>query len=190
MGMAALSDEIIFVVLGDQWSGAGRIFKVLAFAAFFQPLLNTTGWIYISLGQTDRMMKWSLVTVPACIAVFFIGLPWGAYGVAVSYTLYYLFMVLPNFMYAIKESPIRLVDVLKSVWRPLTISLFIYIASIYSKHILNGFSQIYILALSVMISAIVFIVSILAWPKAKNETSELRDAIKLIWSRKYSPIQA
>jgi PST family polysaccharide transporter len=190
MIMAALSDEIIFIILGDQWSGAGRIFKVLAFAAFFQPLLNTTGWIYISLGQTYRMMIFSLVTVPACIAAFFIGLPWGAYGVAVSYTLYYLFMVLPNYMYAIKESPIRLIDALKSVWRPIMISLFIHIVITYGKFLFSGFGHIYIVVFSVIISVIIFSVSIFAWPNAKAEAIELIDVIKLIRSRKFTPIRA
>lgn len=190
MGLAALSDEIIFLVLGSQWTAAGRIFKVLAFAAYFQPFLYTTGWIYISLGQTDRMVKWSLVCVPACVAVFFIGLPWGAYGVAVSYSLYYLFMVLPNFMYAIKESPIRLSDAVRAVWRPVTISILIYLAIAYGKYVLNGFSQIYTVVFSLIISMIVFGVSILAWPSAKLETIEMRDAIKLIRSTRYSPTNA
>jgi len=190
MGMAALSDEIIYVVLGDQWSGAAKIFKVLAFAALFQPLLSTIGWIYISLGQTDRILKWSLVTVPACVAVFFIGLPWGAYGVAVSYTIYYLLMVFPNFMYAIAESPVRITDVIDSVWRPLTIGFFIYAAVLYVKYVFDGSSQLFVMAFSILISLTVFGVSIMAWPKAKHETSELIDAIKLIRSGKYSPAQA
>jgi PST family polysaccharide transporter len=190
MGMAALSDEIIFIILGDQWSGAAKIFKVLAFAALFQPLLNTTGWIYISLGQTDRMMKWSLVTVPACIAIFFIGLPWGAYGIAVSYTLYFLFMVFPIYMYAIAESPIRLTDAVKSVWRPLTISLFIYIVIINAKYFLSEFNQILIVVFSVLISLIVFGVSIVIWPKVKDETTELKEALKLYRFKKHSSIQA
>ena len=190
LGLAALSDEIIYIILGDQWKGAGKIFKILAFAALFQPLLNTVGWIYISLGQTDRIFKWSLVTVPANIAIFFIGLPWGAYGVAVSYTMYYVFMVIPNLMYAYAQSPITLKDAVRSVWRPLTISLFIFISIMYGKFIFNGFSEIFVVILSIMISLIVFTVSIMAWPKAKNETIELIDAIKHIRFKKHSTIQA
>jgi PST family polysaccharide transporter len=189
MGMAALSDELIYIILGSQWIGAARIFKVLAFAALFQPLLNTIGWIYISLGQTDRMIKWSLVTVPACIAVFFIGLPWGAYGVAVSYTIYFILMVIPNLMYACAQSPITLMDGVKSVWRPLLISMFMYIAVIYSKSIFDGFSQIFIIIFSVMIGLVVFASSIIAWPKAKIEATELKDAIRLIRFKNYSAVK-
>jgi len=190
MTMGALSDELVYVVLGDQWSGAGKIFKVMAFAALFQPLANTVGWIYISLGQTHRMMKWALLTVPACVAVFFIGLPWGAYGVAVAYTVFFIFMVFPNFMYAIAESPVRLADVVGAVWRPLTISLFIYMAITYAKYVFSGFSQLFTVAISVLIMLIVFGFSILVWPNAKHETMELINAIKVIRSGKYSPVQA
>jgi PST family polysaccharide transporter len=188
--MAALSDEIIYIILGNQWVGAIKIFRVLAFAALFQPLLSTVGWIYISLGQTDRWMKWSLVTVPACIAVFFIGLPWGAYGVAVSYTVYYIFMVIPNFIYACSESPISFKDIVKSVWRPLTISVIIYVAVIYGKYLFDDFSQLTKVVVSLVISLVVIGVSILTWPSAKHEAMELIEAIKLIRSRKYSPTQA
>ena len=85
--MASLSKEFIIVVLGDQWIDAAIIFKVLTLAALFQPVVNPVGWVFVSLGQTDRQMKWSLVAAPLTVLSFLIGIPWGPLGVAVSYTI-------------------------------------------------------------------------------------------------------
>ncbi len=85
--LAALSHEIIPIVFGKQWTDSAIIFKLLAFAAFFQPVLGTTDWVFISLGQTKRMMYWGLIGVPAIILSFVVGLPWGVLGVATSYTI-------------------------------------------------------------------------------------------------------
>src|SRR5690606_715603 len=49
--LAVAADEVIAVVLGDQWIAAARIFQLLALASFVQLVSTTTGWIYTSTGQ-------------------------------------------------------------------------------------------------------------------------------------------
>ena len=126
--MAALSDEIIRIILGEQWVAAAIIFKVLAFSAVVQPILNTAGWIYVSLGQTDRKLRWGLISCPIIVLSFLVGIPWGVLGVAVSYTICICFVIsFPCLFLAFRYSPIRLSDCFAAIIRPLLISIIIYI---------------------------------------------------------------
>ena len=124
--LAALSEEIIRIVLGEQWMAAVPIFKVLAFASVIQPVVNPVGWVYISLGQVDRLFRWSLFAVPVTCMSFAIGLPWGPIGVAVSYTICSLTITFPCLSWAFRYSPITIRGWLAMVRCPLITSFVIY----------------------------------------------------------------
>ena len=83
--MVVMSEEIIRLVLGEQWIGASRIFAVLGISALIQPIYNTQGWLHVSIGRTDRAFRWGLVGSAAIIASFFVGVPFGALAVASCY---------------------------------------------------------------------------------------------------------
>lgn len=93
--MIAASDWIVLLVLGPQWEGAARIFAVLGIAALIQPVTNTTGWLFVSQGRTHEMFRWGLTGGTIIIASIVAGLPWGALGVAASYSLTWVFVVTP-----------------------------------------------------------------------------------------------
>jgi len=42
-------------VLGPQWSATSRIFLVLGFTGLFQPIANTTGWLFLTQGRSRDM---------------------------------------------------------------------------------------------------------------------------------------
>nr|WP_242020228.1 lipopolysaccharide biosynthesis protein [Trichocoleus sp. FACHB-40] len=60
--MLILSDQIVELLLGSQWHEVGIIFQLLGISAFFQPITNTSGWLYISTGRADRLFKWGIVS--------------------------------------------------------------------------------------------------------------------------------
>ena len=78
LGMAAVSEDLIHVLLGEKWLGASKIFMILAIAGVGQPVSNTLGAVLISSGQASRQMRWSLVASPIILASFILGLPWGS----------------------------------------------------------------------------------------------------------------
>ncbi|HSW63468.1 MAG TPA: lipopolysaccharide biosynthesis protein [Dissulfurispiraceae bacterium] len=126
--MAALSSEIIEIILGKQWMGAAPIFKVLAFAALFQPVVNPVGWVFVSLGQTGRQLRWALVAAPLVVLSFLLGLPWGIFGVAVSYAVCSLtVLTFPGLWWAFRRSPLSLPGWCKAVRCPLVASVVMYL---------------------------------------------------------------
>jgi PST family polysaccharide transporter len=114
--MIAVSDWVVLVVLGPQWAEAGRIFAVLGVAALLQPVNNTTGWLFISQGRTRDMLRWGLVGGMIIIASIVAGLPWGATGVATSYSLVFVCVVTPLlYSFVGRTGPVRPRDIYATV---------------------------------------------------------------------------
>ncbi|MFC1603529.1 oligosaccharide flippase family protein [Planctomycetota bacterium] len=172
--LAVLSDEVIRVALGGQWTGAGPIFKVLAFAAIVQPVVSTAGWIYVSLGQTKRMMYWSFIAVPLIVLSFAIGLPWGALGVAVAYTICILTVnTVPCLVYAFRYSPITVVDFFKAILYPAAIAVVMYCVLEFMRFHLGAQSPGWILLWCFTAAGGIFLASILLSPQVRGDLAGL-----------------
>ena len=114
--MIVTSDWIIHIFLGPQWVGAVRIFVILGVSAIFQPIANTTGWLLISQGRTNQMLKWGMISGPLIVASFLIGLHWGAVGVATAYACVKIFINDPLlYWYVGREGPVKTIDFYKTM---------------------------------------------------------------------------
>lgn len=118
MFLIIMSDEIIGLVLGQQWTGASRIFAVLGISALIQPVLSTVGWLFVSTGRTDRMFRWGIFSSLCIVVSFIVGLPFGAIGVATAYTICILLLAVPALWYATKTTPISLLSIFNVIWHP------------------------------------------------------------------------
>ena len=83
----ALADMLVPFALGEKWAGSAVIFQALGFAGLLQSLNNPSGWLFVSQGRSTEFMHWGIVTAATSIAAFVIGLPYGAYGVALAYAI-------------------------------------------------------------------------------------------------------
>lgn len=182
MLLTALPREIILIILGAQWVDAASIFRVLGFGALFQPVVNPTGWVYISFGQTNRMMHWGFFSVPIIIVSFIAGLPWGALGVAVSYTICSLsLLTLPCLWWAFRHSPLTVSQWFKAVQRPLITSLILYASIEILRNTIRPINPIKFVGLAGLLGLFVFVMVMVFWRGARVEA--LRD-IRLLSSLK------
>lgn len=81
------ADPVIVLLLGHQWREAAPVFQILAVSAFGQLFLESTIWLLVSRGQSDRLFKLLLFISPVVLGSFAIGLPFGIKGVAFSGSL-------------------------------------------------------------------------------------------------------
>lgn len=103
---------IIDLVFGPGWGETRIIFSYLVIAMLGATAMNTTGWIYVSRGTTNRMLRWSLISVPVYVGSFIIGLPFGADGVALAYAIAQLAAFLPCFWVATRHTNLSMADIL------------------------------------------------------------------------------
>ena len=78
---------VIVLALGNRWRGAAPVFQILAIFALGQLLLESTLWLFVSRGQSQRLLKLLLIISPIIIGSYAIGLPFGIKGVALSGSL-------------------------------------------------------------------------------------------------------
>ena len=111
--LIAMSLPLVDIVFGPGWARSGHIFQILSVSMFAATPMNATGWIYISLGRTKRMMKWSVFVTLPIVAGFCLGLPWGPEGVAFAYSVSLLIAVYPGIAFASFGTPIKSHEILK-----------------------------------------------------------------------------
>ena len=121
--IAALSTEIILLMAGEKWLFSATIFKILAIYAVIYPLSSTMDWVYLPLGNSRRLFYWGLIAVPLTILSYFIGLHWGAIGVAVSYVACMALLFVPQMLFAFHKSPIVFSRFMGHIWRPFLVGL-------------------------------------------------------------------
>ena len=109
--MIAGSDWIVSIVLGNQWAPAATIFSWLGIAGLFQPVAGTSGWLFMTQSRTHHMLQWGLIGGTMIIIAICAGLPWGPVGVAASYSLTFVLVVMPGlFWFAGRTGPVRTAD--------------------------------------------------------------------------------
>ena len=114
----AVTDKLILFVLGEQWLDAVPMFQFLAPAAFMGTFNLAGGWVYQSLGRTDRQLRMGLVLSTFDIAIFMISIRWGAIGVAAAYGLSRPFLWLPKLVYCYQNTPVKFKSLMIILARP------------------------------------------------------------------------
>jgi PST family polysaccharide transporter len=117
------SDEVIGILLGKNWAGAINIFRILAIVAFIQPVAGIGAVVLVSLGQSKRYLIWGIINSLVIVISFILGLPWGAIGVAVGYTIANYVILLPTLWYCFRRSPISITDFFSAIYRPVVASV-------------------------------------------------------------------
>jgi O-antigen/teichoic acid export membrane protein len=110
--MIVCSQWVIQLLLGPKWAGVIPIFQLLAIAGFVQPICSTSGWLFITQGRTRDMLRWGMVGPPIIILSIVAGIPWGATGVALSYSATFVCIIMPVlFWFVGRTGPVSASDV-------------------------------------------------------------------------------
>jgi O-antigen/teichoic acid export membrane protein len=115
---AIFANDIIRLVLGEQWSAAASIFRLLVPAALIGALLNPLGWLFVSSGRAERQLKAGLVWSALIILAFCIGVRYGPEGVAVGFSAMSTLLAVPLCLYAIKDTAVRVKDLAQALKYP------------------------------------------------------------------------
>lgn len=107
----AMADVLVPFALGEQWRGSALIFQALGFAGLMQSLNSSSGWLFISQGRSMELMRWGVVSATISVTAFVIGLPYGAFGVAMAYAVSEYLRTPLLWLYVGRKGPVRTRDV-------------------------------------------------------------------------------
>jgi len=138
MALIAVADPLIPALLGQKWHDVIPIFRLLGICGFGQAIGNTMGWVYTARGEGARMLRWGLFSSSAVVLSFVVGVPFGAEGVALAYSLTTCLLVPIGVRLALKGSPISERDVYLLLAKPLVLSSALALAAFAACHWLQG----------------------------------------------------
>jgi O-antigen/teichoic acid export membrane protein len=121
--LIATAGPLVTLLYGPSWSETAKIFQFLAISMFAAVPANTMGWIYISLGRTKRMFRWSLVSTPVIVAAFLVGLQFGAAALALAYSIAMWLITIPCLAFAAHHSPVSTAAMLRVIVVPTAVGI-------------------------------------------------------------------
>lgn len=92
--LVVLAEPLVLVLFGAKWASVTPLLQILALNVLGQSI-SLQGVVYNSLGRTDLTFKIGGINSVLFVLSFLIGLPWGAKGVALSYTIVWYLVVFP-----------------------------------------------------------------------------------------------
>ncbi|HET9384232.1 MAG TPA: lipopolysaccharide biosynthesis protein [Gemmatimonadales bacterium] len=103
---ACFAEDIIVVVLGQQWTNAAGVFTILAPTIVAFGVLNPMVWLLFSTGRVSRSLHMALVIAPTVILGYVIGLPYGPLGVALGYSAAMTILIAPMITWGLRDTGI------------------------------------------------------------------------------------
>lgn len=85
IGLIVIARPFVLVVLGDKWVDVIPVLQILCIIGPIQGVSSSVGLVFTSLGRTDLMLKWGIISGTAYLIAFLIGINWGILGVAIAY---------------------------------------------------------------------------------------------------------
>ena len=184
--MIVTSDWIIHIILGSQWVGAIRIFVLLGITGLFQPIANTTGWLLISQGRANDMLKWGLMSGPIIIAAIVAGLPWGAVGVATSYAVARICIVDPLLYWFVgRKGPVRTIDFYKTMAPFVLSSLSALLAALAFRRWSGVNSGLWTISICFIITGVTTILTLAIIPSGRRALHDVKTSALLLVGQKH-----
>jgi O-antigen/teichoic acid export membrane protein len=183
--MIATSDWLVRVMLGPKWADTGRIFAVLGIVGLLEPISLSVGWLLISQGRTRRVLHWGIIDSVLSVTSIVAGLPWGALGVAVSYSLAGFFLRKPLlFWFACRSGPVRLADFYRAIFPSICASFFVLAALFGLRQWADGIKPFAGLLASLPIAAAVAFLVFFIMPSGRRALKDVKGILALLLKRK------
>ncbi|MGB6222640.1 lipopolysaccharide biosynthesis protein [Haloferula sp.] len=104
--LMVFSEEVVMILLGDQWVEAVPIFRWLSVVLLTQMILNQTANVFTAQGRTDLLLKCGAINSAWAVIAIVAGLPWGAVGVACLYGVSGLLLRAPTLIYFMSRTKV------------------------------------------------------------------------------------
>lgn len=175
LGLFVVAPEFIRVLFGPKWDRSIFLFQVLCLVGMVQSIATTVGWIYLSQGRTDILLRWGIFSTAIIASSFFIGVRWGVEGVAVAYATASFALSYPCFYIPFRLIKLKMRYFLHNFILTGSISfamaIVVYGCRYYLKYILHS-GDIMILLSCVGLGSIIYIS--LLWTFGRRLFEEIR----------------
>ena len=175
--------------MGPQWIGASRIFALLGIVGLVQPIANTTGWLFMTQGRTHHMFQWGLISASMIVASIIVGLPWGAIGVAASYSSTFLLVITPLlFWFVGRHGPVRTGDFYRTVAPVASGALCVLVVLLTLRRWMTVTRPLIGLVISFAITVVISLLVLSLSPKGRMALRDFKQASALLARKRESKV--
>lgn len=176
IGLWVIAKPFILTIFGPQWSPVIIPLLILSPVGMIQSIITTAGTIYQVKGRTDWFLRWGIFAGILVVVSFVIGLRWGIIGVATAYAFISFILIYPSFAIPFRLIDLKVRDLGRALWRPLSSSLTMAISLLALMAVLpsglpNG------LILGIMIPCGVLVYLIASWMINQAQMRQVLDAL-------------
>lgn len=86
-GLVIVAPDFVHVVLGDRWTGAVPVIRVLAWVGLLQSLQGLNASVLFARDRTGTVLRFTAAAFAANLLAFVVGLRWGIIGVAACFAV-------------------------------------------------------------------------------------------------------
>lgn len=171
------AENVIYIALGNGWSGVVPIFIILGISGFIQAVASLRGLVLLSLGHAKKYALWGVINA-VCVSIgFIIGVNWGGEGVAISYAIVNYLILYPSLWYFFKKTPLAPIDFFIPIAMPAIASILAATISYYIMKNIVFYYVILHIIISGILFLIVFIISIYLLPNGSNTFKLLKNLL-------------
>jgi PST family polysaccharide transporter len=183
--MIATSDWVVLLLLGPRWMGVSRLFALLGIVGLVQPIANTAGWLFITQGRTAHMFQWGLIGSTIMIAAIIAGLPWGATGVAASYSVVFVLIIVPLlFWFVGRRGPVRAGDFYRTIAPTGCAALCVLAALLAFRRWVEVPHPLVGLVISFILMLVITLILLSLLPGGRRALHDLKQSFALLTERK------
>ena len=121
--MIVYTEDVVAVVLGEQWGGLVPVFRGLAGSALMMCSSSAPVWLFVPRGKAKQMLYLNACLVLCNVTALLIALPYGIVAVAWSISLVAMLLKWPVISYASVGSSVSFYDFLRTQAPPFVISI-------------------------------------------------------------------
>jgi PST family polysaccharide transporter len=121
-GLFVVADDFVTTVFGTKWAPMIPLLRILCVVGALESIGATASTIFLSTGETRKMLRIALVSAPLTLVALALGLPWGLVGVTTSFALASVVFVYVNLHFALKVVGIRIRDLHFALLGPIATS--------------------------------------------------------------------
>ena len=181
--MIATSEWVVHILLGPKWMETAHIYRLLGITALIQPIANTAGWLFISQDRTRDMLNWGMISGFAMMAAIVAGLPWGAVGVAASYSIVSVCTYPGLFWFIGRKGPVRARDFYRALAPAACAALSILVVLFFVRRWLGDVKPLVGLAINSVVALGVALLTLAILPAGRAALVDLKETVFLLKKR-------
>ena len=173
MYLIVYSEELVMLLLGNKWLGSVAIFRMLAIAAFIQPVASTGGFVMVTCGKSGRYVRWGIMSAISVIAAVCVGAYWGPLGVATAYAIRNYITCIPFLRFSFRDTPVSIPLFFEAISIPVFSSLLMGAVLMGVSPQIEASHNLLKIPLSLLLASSSYLGIWLLFPGGKQKLAEL-----------------